>query len=521
MAEHAEHVAEALALRQRQRQARLRACRTQCLAAYRKMLADRHTLLEALAIFAFASAVRVASAEQVASAAAWMDASKPVDTRVALLLKEMTNIEKQAQTIHLTGGAWPDVYKKYGATSFGAYPGGGTGTPASIQAQNEHQSYFVNNSRLHIPVTFHYETLHSGGGGATIFPMPCLQGSTWDLELVGQTARIIGLEAAANGGDRGFSPEINVCTDPRFGRTEENFGEDPKLVAAMGAAAVKGLHNGNTEGPSGYLPTGAIVSEAKHAAAYGYGGKDGMAADISPRTLHDVYLRPWREYKEAGGRGAMLSHNSINDVPAHADPELMGLLRKWAPIGTNSSGMLLASDMCDIGLLAAGTPTNGIKRGANTGFGVAANLSDAGAMSMTAGMDQELCNPTDGRGQCFTLVADAVASGEMNQQALDRAAANVLRSKFAVGLFDKPLADPAATAVINTAAHQEVAKRVAAEGAILLQNEGGKRGLPLTGLGPSSTVAIIGALANDTRSQCGGCACVGPFTLPLWCILAA
>lgn len=77
----------------------------------------------------------------------------------------------------------------------------------------------------------------------------------------------------------------------RFGRTEENFGEDPALVAAMGAAAVLGLHGGNSEGPSSYLPKGAIVSEAKHAAAYGFGGKDGAAADLSERTLHDIYLR--------------------------------------------------------------------------------------------------------------------------------------------------------------------------------------------------------------------------------------
>jgi beta-glucosidase len=119
-------------------------------------------------------------------------------------------------------------------------------------------------------------------------------------------------------------------------------------------------------------------------------------------------------------------------------------------------------------------------------------------------MDQELCNPTDSRGQCFTLVAATVQSGRMKQEALDRAAANVLRAKFAAGLFDKPLADPAETAKINTPAHQAIAKRIAAEGSILLQNDGGPRGLPLTGLGPKSTIAIIGALANDTHSQCGG-----------------
>ncbi len=145
----------------------------------------------------------------------WMNSALSVDGRVQLLLEQMTNAEKQAQAIHLTGGNWTEIQAQYGATSLGAFPGGGNGSPDSIAQQNARQAFMVNNSRLGIPVTFHYETLHSGGGGATIFPMPCLQGSTWDQDLVGSVARIIGLEAAANGGDRGFSPEINVCTDPR------------------------------------------------------------------------------------------------------------------------------------------------------------------------------------------------------------------------------------------------------------------------------------------------------------------
>ena len=107
---------------------------------------------------------------------------------------------------------------------------------ASITAQNANQAAILNSSRLKIPVTFHYETLHSAGSGSTIFPMPCLQGATWDQELVGEVGAVIGAEASANGGDRGFSPEINVCTDPRFGRCEEAFGEDPMLVAKLGVA---------------------------------------------------------------------------------------------------------------------------------------------------------------------------------------------------------------------------------------------------------------------------------------------
>ena len=163
----------------------------------------------------------------------------------------------------------------------------------------------------------------------------------------------------------------------------------------------------------------------------------------------------------------------------------------------------------------------------------AANLSEAGSISMAAGMDQELCNPTDGRGQAFTLVAQAVKDGLMSQAALDRAAvpfhfeiaasflqnrgkllnrvdmemqcsdslhvcidvqANVLRAKFAVGLFDDPYPDPKATSIINSPAHKAVAKRVVAEGAVLLQNDQGQkqRGLPFRGLSASSTVAIVG-----------------------------
>jgi len=151
----------------------------------------------------------------------------------------------------------------------------------------------------------------------------------------------------------------------------------------MGVAAVKGLHGGNNEGPSSYLPEGTVVSEAKHAAAYGYGGKDGAGADISERTLHDVYLRPWRDYARAGGRGAMLSHNMINDVPSHANGALMGQLRAW---GLEKGFM--ASDFCDIGLLRRHDAPGVTGWG---GFAVAADLDAAAQMSMEAGMDMEVC----------------------------------------------------------------------------------------------------------------------------------
>jgi beta-glucosidase len=386
-------------------------------APYLLRLAMVATILMAATALASSHAAELPAADT----SVYMDPSKSVDERTAALLAQMTNEEKQAQTIHLTGYNRSDnaaeLKKDFGATGIGALPGGYS-SPSEMITHNELQMWFVNHSRLHIPITFHAETLHSAIGMGTIFPMPCLQGATWNQPLVHDIARAIASEASSAGLDRGFSPELNVCTDPRFGRTEENFGEDPNLVAAMGEAAVKGLHNGEVGGPSQYLPRGAIVSEAKHAAAYGFGGKDGMAADMSERTLHDVYLKPWKRYAEAGGRGAMLAHNSINDEPCHSSSYLMHLLRSW---GNFSTGFM-ASDMCDIGLLAD-------LPGRQNGFGTAKDLADAAAQSAAAGMDQELCNPTDGRGQAFTSLAAVVKSGALDVKHLDRAAANILRSK--------------------------------------------------------------------------------------------
>ena len=199
----------------------------------------------------------------VARSQAWLDRNKTVDERVSLLLAAMTNEEKQAQTIHSTGCSLDECVAAFGKTGIGAIPQEGTDGPSIIARRNAFQGALMNNSRLHIPVSFHQETLHGANAGV-IFPMPASQGASFNAELVRSIAAAIAAEASATGTDRGFSPELNVPTDPRFGRSEENFGEDPALVAALGVAAVVGLHAGNTEGPSSYLPDGAISSEAKH-----------------------------------------------------------------------------------------------------------------------------------------------------------------------------------------------------------------------------------------------------------------
>ena len=257
-----------------------------------------------------------------------------------------------------------------------------------------------------------------------------------------------------------------------------------------------GLHGDEAGGPSTYLPPFAIVSEAKHAAAYAFGGKDGMAADVSERTLHEVYLRPWAEYAAAGGRGAMLAHNSINQVPCHASAGLMSWLRSQGAM----AGALLASDDCDVGLLGP------------NGFRVSTGLEGSAALAMGAGLDQELCMPGDGRGQAFPLAPQAIKDGLLPQAALDRAAGNVLRAKFAAGLFDgRAIVNASNLGLLNTPAHRALARRAAAEGAVLLKNEGGLLPLRTTA---ATRVAIVGPLAGcasnasfdcvATHSQVGG-----------------
>ena len=155
------------------------------------------------------------------------------------------------------------------------------------------QLAWINGTRLGIPLSFVIETSHCGAAGGTIFPMGITQGASWNTTLAHVVGQAIAKEARAWGGDRGLSPEINVCTDPRFGRIEENFGEDPAHVTAFTTAAVTGLQGGNTSAGD-YLPDDEhIVCEAKHCCAYGAGGRDGQSADMSPKTLHDIYLRSW------------------------------------------------------------------------------------------------------------------------------------------------------------------------------------------------------------------------------------
>jgi beta-glucosidase len=265
--------------------------------------------------------------------------------------------------------------------------------------------------------------------------------------------------------------------------------QDPMLIARMGEAAVAGLAGpGGPGAASTYLPEPDvhIATEAKHYAAYGYGGRDGgMPAEISENTLYDVYLKPWYKYAQAGGRAIMASHNEVNGMPMHANKDLLtGALRQAFGFGDG----LCASDAGDVSGVA--------------GFRVAADQVHAGALAMNAGTDQDLEFPG-----AYAKAPDMLAAGLIDNVTLDRAVANVIRQKVAAGLFDNnaTLLYVDATkqnATLNRPESRTLARQVAEEGITLLTNK--DRRLPLAGLGSTvKKIAVIGPNADNPHSTLG------------------
>lgn len=296
----------------------------------------------------------------------YKNAAASVDERTADLVSRMTLEEMVAQTLNPVGASddpnggfhvnISEILSRYGATGLGTvYTGiGGCNAshPTRISCQNFLQSSIMASSRLGIPISFIGETLSAGCAGATIFPQPVNRGAAFDVALEARIGESIARQARLGGIDRGLSPVLQVDTDARFGRFEEAYGEDPHLVATMGVAVATALQGG-AEGPHEYVASNASIScEAKHALAYGFGGRDWYGVDLSNRTLFDIYAKPWhRAIRDAGLRGLMVAHNEVNGLPLHGNKFILtDVLRNWFGSGKGSNGtgdaLLIASDWC-------------------------------------------------------------------------------------------------------------------------------------------------------------------------------
>eukprot|EP00041_Stephanoeca_diplocostata_P011307 m.184813 g.184813 ORF g.184813 m.184813 type:complete len:797 (-) comp18490_c0_seq2:182-2572(-) len=417
----------------------------------------------------------------------WMNRDLSPNARAKLLLPELSLQEKIAMTwaTHTS----EKTAMKFNATGVGAVKfmsafSCGSNMEQCVSQRNDLQRLFMNSSAHGIPISFINEGLHGGASGGTIFPEPIGQSMSWNRTLVTAITSAIAKTASAIGVDMVFAPVVNMMPDPRFGRLQEGFGENPTIASELGAAAVTGLQ-GFRNGPEHYRLPEKVGSLGKHYAAYGaaIGGLNGGPADVSNRTLHEIYLRPWMALAREGVRAVMPAHQTVHDIPAHGNGWLIDTtLRNTFGFG---NGIAL-SDCNDVGAIYDAR--------------FAANQSEAAALALKAGVDWDLqCggDPVNwGYGNGY--LEDALASGLVEESVLDAVVLRVLQQKFAANLFDSPYVPvDGVNALLDNPAHRQLAREAAEQSAVLLKNT--NNALPLTLRGKK--VAVFGGLAEGGEAQ--------------------
>ena len=403
-------------------------------------------------------------------------AAKPLNSRVDALLKKMTLDEKIGQLVQFSAGFATGPNAAATNTRFDDLVAKGqVGSFLNVvgaEATNHYQHIAMEKTRLHIPLIFGLDVIH---GDHTVFPVPLAVAASWDPSAAELVAHSGGVEARADGVPWVFSPMVDIARDPRWGRIIESNGEDPYLSSAMARAWVRGYQQGDLSKPD------SVAVSVKHFAAYGaaIAGRDYNATDMSEITLRQVYLEPYRAAVEEGAATLMSSFNSINGIPATADPlTLNQILRKeW---GFNG---FVVSDWGAVAEL--------INHSIGDGPTVARKALEAGVE-----MDME--------GNLYgTVIADQVRSGKISETVIDEAVRRILRVKFALGLFEHPYVD-AGPAYEPTPEKRAATRRVAAETMVLLKNEaveGVGALLPMTV--KAKKVALIGPMADNQRDILG------------------
>lgn len=400
--------------------------------------------------------------------------SLSVEERVTDLLARMTLEEKSAQLACPFALDHPEGVP-LDADGLGAvaWPVAAAEAPPrqAVAAANALQRRLVEETRLGIPALFNEEALCGlKVKNATVFPDAIGQAATWDPALIEEMGRVIAAHARLVGARQLLSPLCDVAVDPRWGRVEETYGEDPYLVGSMATAFVRGVQG--RDGGSG------VIATLKHFIGYGAseGGRNTHPVHVGSRELRETHGVPFEmAIREGGARGVMCAYNQVDRVPAQASPALLtDLLR-----GEYGFDGLLISDLGSVSQLV-------------TRHCVAADKEEAAALALRAGLDIEM--PRDVLAE--PLLA-AVRAGAVSEAEVDRAVANVLRWKFALGLFEQPYADEAAVGdSLDSEGDRALARRVAEGSIVLLRNEpvDGRPVLPLpAGL---RSVAVIGPNAD-------------------------
>src|SRR5215831_14047477 len=349
----------------------------------------------------------------------YLNPALPTAKRVDDLLARMTLEEKVAQMMCLwnakrqitdaKGRFDPARAPEWFKVGIGRIerPSDGHGARAEAEFTNAIQKWVKENTRLGIPVIFHEEALHGlQGQEATSFPQAIALASTWNPELVERAFAVVAREVRARGAQQVLAPVVDVARDPRWGRIEETYGEDPYLVARMGLAAVRGLQGGGRT-----IPAGHVIATLKHMTGHGQpeSGTNVGPAPLGERTLREFFFPPFEvAIRQGHARSLMPSYNEIDGIPAHANRWMLrDVLRgEWGFDGT------IVSDWQAVSQLA------GRHR-------VAADGADAARQALAATVDVELPDVETYR----TLVAQ-VKKGTVPGAAIDVAVRRLLREKF-------------------------------------------------------------------------------------------
>src|SRR5712691_8531226 len=427
------------------------------------------------------------------------DPKAPIDKRIDDLLRQMNLDEKTCQTATVYGvgrgrsGAepplkdelptaewkhrlWKDGIANIDEHLNGIGPNGksvyATDIRKHVWAMNEVQRFFIEETRLGIPVDFTNEGLRGlAFSTATSFPSELGQGHTWDKELISQIGRITADEARALGYTNEYAPTLDVSRDQRWGRIEDTYGEDPYLASRLGVEMVKGLQEHYT-----------VASTGKHFAVYsvGKGAREGEARtdpQVSPREVENILLPPFKAaIKEGGMLGVMSSYNDYDGVPV-----------------TGSKYWLTDRLRNDFGFKGYVVSDSAAVEYLYKKHAVAADMKDAVRQAINAGLNVKtnFTQPED-----FILpLRELVREQKVPMKTLNDRVRDVLRVKFLVGIFDRPyVADAEATEkIVNSAEHRQVALRAARESLVLLKND--RNILPLSKA--IRSIAVIGPNADD------------------------
>jgi len=327
-------------------------------------------------------------------------------------------------------------------------------------------------NRLGIPLLFGFDVIH---GLRTIFPVPIAMAASWDLETIERGQAIAAREARAVGIHWAFAPMVDIARDPRWGRIIEGAGEDPFLGAAVAVAQVRGFQGADIGQHD------RIIAGPKHFVGYGaaLGGRDYDEVSLSDAELWNTYFPPFNAAVEAGAGNVMTAYMDLNGIPASGTRWLFTevLRDAWAFSG------FVVSD------------ANAVRNLVTHGF--AADLTDAAARAISAGVDMEMAISDP----AYAHLPEALQTGAVSEAALDAAARRILEMKVRLGLFDNPYVDEdRARVVLGDPEHREVARVAAERSAVLLRNEGDLLPLDVETL---TSVAVIGPLADSRRDTLG------------------